>query len=147
MFKKNEGFTLIEILIAVAIVGILASIAYSNYSQQVLKSSRSDAKVALNETAQRLQRCFTSNFTYKPAAGLCKVADDVASSGVQSVEGFYLIKASSIAYTSTTYTLEAKAIAGKRQEKDVKCEVVSLDQTGKKTAKDSGGNDTSKECW
>ncbi|HOY22013.1 MAG TPA: type IV pilin protein, partial [Cellvibrio sp.] len=129
MFKKDQGFTLIETLITVLIVGVLASIAYTSYYKQVQKSNRSDAKVALNETAQRLQRCFTTYFTYEPASGLCKAADEVLSAGVKSVEGFYLVQASSVAYTSTTYVLEAKPIAGKRQEKDETCKIISLDQT------------------
>lgn len=147
MFKNGQGFTLIETLITVLIVGVLASIAYNSYYKQVEKSNRSDAKVALNETAQRLQRCFTSYFTYTPAAGLCQVADDLRSTGVESVEGFYLVQAASVASPSTTYILEAKPIAGRRQAKDDTCKVISLDQTGRKKAKDKNSNDTSDKCW
>lgn len=146
MFKKDQGFTLIETLITVLIVGVLASIAYTSYYKQVQKSNRSDAKVALNETAQRLQRCFTSYFTYTPAAGLCKAADEV-STGVTSEEGFYLVQAASVASPSTTYILEAKPIAGKRQAKDDTCKVISLDQTGRRRAKDKDNNDTTDQCW
>ena len=65
--EKVKGFTLIELLIAVAIVGILASVAYPSYLASVTKSRRADAKAALFGLAQAMERYYTTNGTYTGA--------------------------------------------------------------------------------
>ena len=70
MFGKTsgqKGFSLIELVIAVAIVGILAAIAYPTYQEQVRKGKRTDATSSLLELAQRLERCYTQNNAYDHA--------------------------------------------------------------------------------
>ncbi|MGC8732116.1 MAG: type IV pilin protein [Halothiobacillaceae bacterium] len=65
--KSSKGFTLIELMIAVAIVGILAAIAYPSYQQYVLKTRRAAAQGCLQELAQWMERYYTSNMTYANA--------------------------------------------------------------------------------
>lgn len=65
---KTKGFTLIEVLIALVIVSILASIAIPSYQSSVSKSRRADAQGALMGLAQAMERFYTSNATYKGAA-------------------------------------------------------------------------------
>jgi type IV pilus assembly protein PilE len=69
MLKKNSGFTLIELMIAVAIVGILAAIAIPNYQDSVKKSRRKDAQGALTSFASRMEQHFTQTNNYCDAAG------------------------------------------------------------------------------
>lgn len=66
--KSSKGFTLIELMIAVAIVGILAAIAYPSYQQYVLKTRRAAAQGCLQELAQWMERYYTSNMTYANAS-------------------------------------------------------------------------------
>jgi type IV pilus assembly protein PilE len=144
MHKKN-GFTLIELMIAVAIIAILAGIAYPAYEKQIQKTNRSDAKVTLSDVAQRLQRCFTAQSSYNPAAGKCTVVDELKGSGVVSKESHYVIKPA-VALTDSTYQITATATSA-RQLKDTDCKTFTLDQTGVKSAKNSGNADNTESCW
>jgi type IV pilus assembly protein PilE len=62
--RRHQGFTLIELMIVVVIVGILAAIAYPSYSAYVERARRADGKSALLDAAQRLERCHTQTNTY-----------------------------------------------------------------------------------
>lgn len=148
MKTRPTGFTLIELLIAVAIVGILAGIAYPSYLDTVRKSNRSDAKVALSDVAQRMQRCFTAHSTYKPeAAGTCDVVDKVtAAAGIKSPEGFYTISLAGGDHTAAAYLLKATPVSDKRQASDTQCTSFTLNQAGVKKAY-KGSTDNTEACW
>ncbi len=66
--KRIGGFTLIEVMIVVVIVGILASIAYPSYQESVRKTQRAEAKAALMEGVQALERYYSINGRYTTGA-------------------------------------------------------------------------------
>lgn len=66
--QYSKGFTLIELMIAVAVVGILAAIAYPSYQDSVRKSRRADAKSALLDAAHE-RTVFTENNQYTATLG------------------------------------------------------------------------------
>lgn len=131
--RRHQGFTLIDLLITLAIVALLAMVALPAYQSQVQKTRRSDAQVALMNTAQALERCAAND----PAAGY--TAAGCPSFPITSNEGFYTITAPTL--TATTYTLTAQPVAGGPQAGDSDCASLSLDQTGGRTS--SPGSD----CW
>ncbi len=152
MLKKRSsaGFTLVELLIAILIIGILVRIAYPYYLGTTMKSGRADAKSALNEVAQRMQRCFTTSSIYNPStANVCKIFDTIASSsGFVSDQKYYVVKrAQNTDITATTFLLTATADSTKRQAKDLTCATFTLDQIGTRKAYDSGGTETTDKCW
>lgn len=125
-----RGFTLIEMLVVVCILGILASIAYPSYMRSVQKSNRSEAKTELNDAAQRFQRCYSLNGRYNLGTN-CPIFTQLDGGGyyVTRGKGFYSITFSSI--TATSFQLTATAIKAP-QLKDTKdsCNVLTLDQNG-----------------
>ncbi len=79
--QKMTGFTLIELMITVAIVGILAAVAVPSYQENVRQNNRAAAKAVMYENAQFMERFFSQNNQYDAAMGLdarANTADDVA---------------------------------------------------------------------
>lgn len=132
--KDSHGFTLIELVVAVAIVGILAAIAIPNYSQSVLKSRRKAAAACVIEQAVFMERFYTTNLTYAGAAlpaGGCRT----------DLNGFYNLALNGVP-TATTYGILATAVGG--QTGDTDCLNLGINQTGQKTISGSG---TVQQCW
>lgn len=123
MMKQRKGFTLIELMVVVAIIGILGAIAYPSYMSSVRKSNRSDAKAILSDTAQRLERCYTTFSAYDHEN--CGVAGELGAE-ITSAEGYYTVTAE---LDATTYTLTATA-AKAPQDSDTGCDVLTLDNVG-----------------
>ncbi|WP_278362915.1 type IV pilin protein [Acinetobacter schindleri] len=74
---KQHGFTLIELMIVVAIVGILAAIAYPSYTQYVIKSNRVDAQAEMTRIASLMQRYKVINSTYIKKNGQPLILSDL----------------------------------------------------------------------
>lgn len=145
------GFTLIELMIAVAIIGILASIAYPSYMSSVQKSKRTGAKIAIMEVAQGQERFFSINMKY--AHDLAALNANAITSGnaddyTVTVAG---LKSDGNACTSSdicvTYTVKAIPKTTSPQKNDSSCKEFTLTHTGIQAAEDENGVDTSSTCW
>lgn len=144
MKYKMHGFTLIEMMIAVAIIGILFAVAYPSYRSSVMKTQRTDARSELQIYAQMLLRCRSTNTTYDTATGVCPIKDTLAT-GTVSRGGFYTISVSDLA--ASTYTLKAVPVSGRSQARDNDCKEFTLDQSGRKAAKNNSNQVTTSTCW
>lgn len=126
MPMKSRGFTLIELMIAVAVIAILAAIAIPSYQQHVEKTRRADAITSLTSTAQELERCFTRTNTY----------ENCVDASFSSPDGYYNIRVNA---GSTSYDLTATATGV--QEGDA-CSPFELDHRGNRGSGESG-----EACW
>lgn len=127
-FRRTEGFTLIELMITVAIVAILVSIAFPSYNNQMVKSRRADAQREVVSYAQSLERWFTTNGTYLDSAG---TACGVAYSGATQYYGV------AGACAATTFTITATPVTSGPQSSDG---TLTLDQTGARGGSVNSGN-------
>lgn len=137
--KKMQGFTLIELMITVAIIAILARVAYPAYTEYVKKSRRVDAKVALLDAAQAMERRFTETLSF---AGTGLIGSGTGTIiPATSLNGDYTI--SFVSQTAIAYQLQAVPSSA-RQTGD-KCGSYLLDNTGVKAL--SGNTYTVADCW
>jgi type IV pilus assembly protein PilE len=136
--SNASGFTLIELMIAVAIVGIIAAIAMPAYQNYVMQSNRAVAKSILYENAQFMEQFYTENNRYDQDVGGNAVAIPVTQSPRTGAVQYNITLQ---AVANATFTLQAVPDAGGSMAGDT-CGTLTLTNTGLQGA---GGNVA--ECW
>jgi type IV pilus assembly protein PilE len=132
---KKSGFTLIELMITVAIIAILVSIAYPSYTAFVQRSNRTDATQAISFTAQQLERCYSQGFNYTACPSV-----PAAST---SPQGYYNLTVT--ISSPTTYQIDASP-AKAPQLADFSCQKFTV-TNNVQSAIDGSGNSTTSTCW
>lgn len=121
---RQSGFTLIELMIVVVIVGVLAAIAYPNYQQYIIKSNRADAQAFLMELAQKQQQFLIDARRYAGSVGALNATTPTG------VARNYTITFTNVsAGPPPTFTITAAPNAGTTQAGDGN---LSIDQAGNK---------------
>jgi type IV pilus assembly protein PilE len=136
--RRNRGVTLVELLIVMVIVGILTAIAYPSYQRYTTRTYRAAARACLTETAQFMERYYTSNMTYVGAEGALTLGC-MSESGLDTKYTF----AATPAPTQRTFTIAATPI-GVQLTRDTECGTLTLDEVGTRTKSGSG---TLAKCW
>lgn len=145
-----RGITLIELMIVVAIIGILAAIAYPSYQEYVIRARRADAQGALEGLAAAMERHYTQNGTYSGAS-----ADDgnlpqpptiyASQSPVDGGAAVYNLLIT--AANDTTYTAEARPVAGGINDGDGNLRINSLGQRSWDRNNDGDYADANETTW
>ena len=142
--KTSSGFTLVEILIAVAIVGILGALAISQYDAWRYRKNRYEAIAALTKTAQELERQHSDTGNYSTSTIPTSFP---STNGNNQVTGNYTITWSNspCGNVQGCYTVTATA-QGEQANNDSKCFKFTLDNLGLKQSYDNT-NAVTKNCW
>ena len=132
--KKQSGFTLLELMIVVAVIGILANIAYASYSSSVTKSRRNVAQGCLMEQAQYMERVYTTNLSYASAALPAASAQQCQA----DLSAYYAFSLPAASLTASAFVVQATAI-GTQADNDANCATMTVTQTGARTP--------TSNCW
>jgi type IV pilus assembly protein PilE len=142
-FRLTGGFTLIELMVVVAVVAILSSIAVSTYRAYILRTNRTEARMALLATQVAQEKYYLQNNQYAPdiatvmAAPPAGLGINLGAGGV-TLGGNYTISFAAVA--ANTYTLQAVA-KGTQTKDTAACLTFTINEQGLRTPADSTG------CW
>lgn len=136
--KTCRGFTLVELMVVVAIVGILAAIAYPSYVQYTVKSKRAAAESFIMSVANKQEQYMLNARQYATTLASLGIAVPADVS-----RNYTITEPISVTATPPGYTITAVPIGGQAAN-DTRCGSISIDQTG---TKGISGTGTVTECW
>lgn len=138
---RQKGFTLVELMVTVAVIGILAGVAYPSYKDYVYKARHSDAYDCLVDASQRQEEFFYNNNTYTINLAGLGLANGVVSCGDGG--SYTLTAAAGVSGIGSSYMLTATRTGA--QTGDTKCGDLTLSNIGVKG--NINGTQPADQCW
>jgi type IV pilus assembly protein PilE len=141
-----RGFSLIELLVAMAIMGLLAAIALPGYNQLVTRAQRQDVRLALLRLQHQQEIVFANHLSYSREANRNPSGPALPE---RSEQGFYLLELR-ISADGMSYTALARVDPAGRQASDLPCAWLSINETGRRRSADASGywrDDDPHRCW
>ncbi|MCJ8204965.1 type IV pilin protein [Pseudomonas sp. RGM2987] len=132
MRRSNRGFTLIEIIVVIAIIGILVTVGYPSLTEYMKKGRRTEIAGLLSEQAQILERYYSKNNSYTNAV-----------TGLSNGNDFYTINRT---LADQSFTLTAVRKTGSSMATD-KCGDFTINNTGARSMINAAAGLTAKDCW
>jgi len=137
--QYTTGVTLLELMVVIAVVAILSTIAVTTYRGYLMRTNRTEARTALLRIQTAQEKFFLQNNRYAKDTEMPKAPPDgLGVPAVSTPGGFYKISIAD--YTATTYTAVAQAQAGQLDDR-AQCQTFKIDQNGGRTPAASTG------CW
>lgn len=150
--RRLRGFTLIELMVAVVVAGILAAVAYPVYTSAVQRSRRADAMAVLTAVVQAQERFRSNHSSYADQVGEGGLGIDVSR-----ISKYYTVSLDGVGSTPSLvagYVVTASAIAGGPQSRDTQCAKLRIQLQGARfsyLSADANDTDTtesaSPRCW
>ncbi len=142
--SRQFGFTLIELMIAVLVVGVLMAIAYPSYQNHAIKTRRAAAAACTVQVAQFMERFRATNLSYLDSSGNAPTAAAIAAAVpcIGDQGGQYTI---GLAAGTKAMEYSITAAPQGRQQKDTKCGTLALNQAGLKSVSVTGTSVST--CW
>lgn len=128
--RNADGFTLIELMIVVVIVGILASVALPSYRDYVIKGNRAAAQQLMLAMANKEEQYLLDNRAYTTVASNAEVASKLSLSVPTEISSLYVFTVDNVTSAPPAYRVVATVVAGSSQASDGS---LTLDSTGAKT--------------
>ena len=137
--RNMKGFTLIEVMVVVAIIGILTAVAYPSYLNQILKTKRATANTSILECASILERRFTLGNSYGADA-------DAATAACANVDNddYALTVTVGNVQNGRSNEFDITATPGASLDRDLDCRTLTYSHLGVKGSTGTGGNVV---CW
>lgn len=140
--SRQKGFTLMELMVVVAIIGIIAAVAYPSFIKAGYKGRRAEGKAALNLAAQTLERCYANYGLYN--SGNCAEVTTLTAGTPSTPEQYYTITGN---LTGTSYVIAATASSTGPQAKDTGCTILTLSSTGQQGSGSVTATTDTGSCW
>jgi type IV pilus assembly protein PilE len=141
--QRVRGFTLIEVMVVVAILGIIAAVAFPSYRSYIIKANRSAAQSFMLEIASRQERYLLDKRAYADAPDAAALLSTLGMTVPSNVSPNYTITTATVAGPPPSYIVTATPI-GKQASDDTQCGTLTINGANNKTATGSGGLSA---CW
>jgi type IV pilus assembly protein PilE len=145
MGLDNSGFSLLELLVTMAIVAILSAIAWPGYGAVVRRAQRDEARLALLGLQYAEELRYQNSLSYSDDIEAATTSGGLGLTA-HTASGSYRLEVE-LLDSGQRYRARARPVASGPQSADRSCALLVIDEAGRRSASDADGRDTSSTCW